>query len=276
MRYLSILIMLAVFTLPVLAQDTNPTLPVNPPPPYQAPPQCRAGLPCGAAPWELPEFPTLIVPTRVDGESAPPTTTPPPASITPSNVPPTSIPTSRWTATPQHTQTPPYTQTPPPTDRPTWTPRATWTEWPTWTVTAEWTATGEWTATAPWTETPLPTATERNTVFDDLQDQIGGISNTFSTAQAVVGATPIPLFDAEGQPAPAIESFYDDMSYFFGLVKGVNADIAGPFSPMVTVALTGMLVIIAIKMASFMLPIAAAIFGFIRKVIVLILEFIPG
>lgn len=109
-----------------------------------------------------------------------------------------------------------------------------------------------------------------------LQDQIDGVSDTFATANAAFASTPMIILDQNGTPIPQIEELFTEMDFFFGLVKGVNNDWAGPFAPLVLLSITSMLVIMTVKTLTFLLPFIAAIFGFIRKIIILILEFIPG
>lgn len=173
---------------------------------------CAFGLRCGAAPWELPQWPSLPTPSP--------------------------IPTTQITATPTPTETPSATAT---DSGPTPTP-------------------------------PPPT----ESIYDDLRDGIGEIGDMFATASGMLASTPVIVFDVDGTPVPAIDSMLADGSRVFGLVKGISSDWAGPFAPLVTLSITALLLVASVRIMTFILPLIAAVFGLVRKIIVFLLEFIPG
>lgn len=62
---------------------------------------------------------------------------------------------------------------------------------------------------------------------------------------------------------------------FFSYARGLSEDNFGPFAPLVSLTLVSLVVIVTVKITTFALPLLAALFGIIRKVIVTILEFLP-
>lgn len=62
---------------------------------------------------------------------------------------------------------------------------------------------------------------------------------------------------------------------FFGYARGLSGDTFGPLAPLVTLTITGMVLIISTKLITFMLPVLAALFGILRKLVVAVLEFLP-
>ncbi len=173
---------------------------------------CAYGLRCGAAPWELPQWPSLPTPSP--------------------------IPTVQITATPTPTNTPHPTST----------------------------------DSGPPTTPPPPT----ESVYDVLRDGVYEIGDMFATANGMLAATPLVIMDIDGTPVPSISGMLADGSRIFGLVKGISSDWAGPFSPLVTLSVIGLLVVASVRIMTFILPLIAAVFGIVRKIVVFILEFIPG
>lgn len=119
------------------------------------------------------------------------------------------------------------------------------------------------------TATPAPFATP--TDVGDLG--ITGLEDQIATLQAVIDGTPITVEDHGltteepdmGESAGAV----------FGFVLGLQGVHFGVLTPLVTFALFGMFTVIALKAGFFILPVIAVVFGFIRKIISAILEFIP-
>lgn len=128
-------------------------------------------------------------------------------------------------------------------------------------------------------DTPTPTPTFTPTVTptgfvdpDDINDAVGTVS-------AIAAGTPIEWLDGEGQPIDAFEEI-DDLALtagtFFDYVATVSeANIFGPFTPMIAFILLALVITMIIKSLTFIVPVLAAVFGFIRKIVTLVLDFLP-
>jgi hypothetical protein len=62
---------------------------------------------------------------------------------------------------------------------------------------------------------------------------------------------------------------------FFGYLRGIDTATFGPLAPLVALLITGFLVIFSVKLITFLLPIIAALFGIVRKIISAVMEFLP-
>lgn len=124
-------------------------------------------------------------------------------------------------------------------------------------------------------DTPVPTATPTPaaTFFDSSQ-----IQNQVGTLQAAVNATQIPLQDFNGTPVD-VTAVFSDMSTnsesFFSYAKGVSSLDLGILTPMLLFLFTSMLGVIVVKLFTFALPFLLAIFGLIRRIYHVIMDFIP-
>lgn len=122
------------------------------------------------------------------------------------------------------------------------------------------------------TSTPGPTATT-----NPLDIDTSPISDQLATLSAVIASTPLAVYNAEGTPVD-IEQQFDEMSQnagvFFGYAQGLGTGF-GPISPLIVFTITAFLVVLSVKILTFLMPVFAAVFGILRKVINTILEFIP-
>lgn len=122
------------------------------------------------------------------------------------------------------------------------------------------------------TWTPSPTATESASVDTDvLGDQV-------ATLGAVINSTPGTINDLNGTPVNANEVYEElgeNAGTFFGYVRGITEASFGELSPLFNFTFLGLLVVISVKLLTFLLPVGAAMFGIIRNVISLIRDFIP-
>lgn len=154
-------------------------------------------------------------------------------------------PTPSATVTLTHTPTPTLTYTP------------TYTRTPTPTLTH--------------TATPTPTITE-TPPFDptDISDQLATLENIQETQIAVEDAvgTDVNIED--------IEAYIEDAEIFFSYAKGINADIAGPFAPLVTVVIVALAMMMFVMVLKVIVPVMSFMYGLIRKTVQLILDFVPG
>lgn len=125
------------------------------------------------------------------------------------------------------------------------------------------------------TATPTYTPTATGTPFFS----VGEVNDSIATVQAITAGTPWPILDAEGTPL-ALDDQIDTLSLnvgnFFDYAAAViNANLFGPFAPLVLFLAVSFSIVLLIKAADFLVPIAAALFGGIRKVVTLVLDFLP-
>lgn len=113
------------------------------------------------------------------------------------------------------------------------------------------------------TPTPSPTGTF---IFDpsDLNDQLG-------TLQAIAGATPM---QADNPNTPA--NFGESVTLFFGYARGISTISFGVFTPIVGLIFFGFFFWLGLQVLFFLLPVISSLIGVIRKVLNLVLEFLPG
>jgi hypothetical protein len=120
------------------------------------------------------------------------------------------------------------------------------------------------------TNTPAPIPTFPN--GQEINDQV-------ATLQSVWDATAIPVYDASGTPIN-LDTSYDELGgnagTFFGYARGLSGISLGRLTPLITFFFLTFVIIITLKMTTFLFPFIATVFGLIRKIIQLILDFIPG
>jgi hypothetical protein len=120
------------------------------------------------------------------------------------------------------------------------------------------------------TSTPIPTSTPQPTLTPFFDTD--GIGQAVSTMSAISAGTTIPITNWEGTPV-ALELL--DVEQYVGYVKGIDTGIAGPFQPLLNLSIVGFLMLFLVKGSGFLLPIFMAIFGFVRKIVQLVLDFLP-
>ncbi len=116
------------------------------------------------------------------------------------------------------------------------------------------------------TETPAPPGVDLDT---------GGIDSSFATLNAIMASTPMVLLNAEGTEEPIIGDLDENASVFFSYTKGMTTDWAGPIAPLISLTLTGFVTVIGVKIITLILPLVSAVFGIVRKILSLILDFLP-
>ncbi len=120
------------------------------------------------------------------------------------------------------------------------------------------------------TATPAPTSTPNL--------DTSGISDQMGTLQSVMASTPLSVSDLNGTPVNTDDTFTElgsNAGTFFGYIRTISTVGFGQMTPLVSFAFIAMVVVISIKASGFIIPLGAAIFGIIRKVIGLILDFLP-
>lgn len=162
-----------------------------------------SGLPCGAIPWPLPEFPVLESPTP----------------------------------------------------------------WPTSIVTPTLSPTPTTTATLPPTVTPTPTV--------DIGDISGGIDNINS----LLTTTPDQLLGLDGTPVAVGTTAYGDMASnavtAVSYLKALGGADFGVITPLIQFVISIFLFMLGVKLLEISIPFVAILFGGLRKVVQVVLDFIP-
>lgn len=104
------------------------------------------------------------------------------------------------------------------------------------------------------------------------------IADQVSTLTAQLNATPYQL--EIGGTAIAPESMFDELGEnaetIFAVMHGIAGVSFGPFTPLIVVFMLSVGITALLYFSRAILTIAAAIYGFIRRLIQLILDFIPG
>lgn len=122
------------------------------------------------------------------------------------------------------------------------------------------------------TPTSAPTSTPTSGGFDS------GLNDQVATLGAVIQTTPLVINDANGTPVNTTDSF-DEMGAnagtFFGYARGLSEASFGEMSPLFNFGFLALIIVISIKLLTFLLPIGSAIFGILRNIISLVRDFIP-
>jgi hypothetical protein len=116
----------------------------------------------------------------------------------------------------------------------------------------------------------LPSATP---AFD-----VSGLNDGMGTLQAIANSTSIPINDLNGTPfssGGALATLTANTSDAFGYVRGLNDISFGPLTPLVTMMFTAALLFLVFNVGNFLLPLVMALFGVFRKIVGLILDFLP-
>lgn len=134
------------------------------------------------------------------------------------------------------------------------------------------TATATLPATATATRTPTPTVT--NTLpFDPNQ-----INQQVETLQAVMNGTDIPIQDLNGTPVSldtASATLTANTGTFWGYVKGLTTNSLGKTGQLLAFSIVVFGIVAIVKMANIGLPLLMAVWGIIRKIVQVVLDFIP-
>jgi len=122
------------------------------------------------------------------------------------------------------------------------------------------------------TVTPGGGPTPQPTGFIDL----GNLEDKVATLEAILEATEEVVEDIDGG---AFDEDSQDLSgnaqEMFGYIRGLSGVHFGPLTAPVSFLLFSLVFTLASQILFFVVPIGAAIFGFIRKIITLIMDFLP-
>jgi len=147
------------------------------------------------------------------------------------------------------------------------------TPYPTVVVTLD--ATDEPTPDVTDTAAP-PTATPYATpIWDATQD----IDEPLATIQGILDGTDEPIIGGGGAEFTfeTIGTELDaNVTLFFGYVRGVTGASFGVLTPMINFIFLVLVTVFFVAGLKLTLPVLGAVIGFLRKLIQLILEFIPG
>lgn len=129
--------------------------------------------------------------------------------------------------------------------------------------------------------TPGPTPTSLATLITGdvfptvaVVSGLNDLSDQFKTLAAVINATSVPVV-VSGTPVSASEQLNQtagNAGVFFGYVHGFSEINLGGLTPFVIFTITAFLTVITMKSLSFILPVVAAIFGLVLRVV----QFIIG
>jgi len=129
------------------------------------------------------------------------------------------------------------------------------------------------------TETPTRTPSNTPTPLATVPFDATSASNELATIQAMANATNAPVLDASGVPVNvevSVNNAVTDSVIVFGYIKGLfGVDLGNGITPLLYFSLAALLVVIGTKTITTIVPIVFLFVGFIRKIVQLILDFIP-
>jgi len=129
------------------------------------------------------------------------------------------------------------------------------------------------------TQTPGgPTATPTSVPADGGFDiDVSGINDQFATLQALAAATQ-PSVLSSGTPVnndDQMATLTNNSGTFFGYVRGVSEMNLGGLTPIFGFVILSFVTVVGVKVITLLLPVLAVLFGLLRKVISVILDFLP-
>lgn len=128
------------------------------------------------------------------------------------------------------------------------------------------------------TPTPTPTTTVTATPSPTQPFDPAAINGHVQTLQAVMNGTSVPLVNLQGTPlnlSTEVGNLQTNTGTFWSYVKGVGDTFGTQIGLMISFTFVAFGVVATTKFATLILPVLMAIWGIIRKVIIVILEFIP-
>lgn len=132
--------------------------------------------------------------------------------------------------------------------------------------------------TNPPTQTPGgATATPAPTQAGGINIDTSGINNQFATLQVMANATS-PAIIVSGtpiSPSEQLTSLTQNTSTFFGYLRGVSEINLGGLTPLIAFVTLSFVTVLSVKIITLLLPVLAVLFGFLRKIISVVLDFLP-
>lgn len=123
------------------------------------------------------------------------------------------------------------------------------------------------------TQTPLPSATPI-TPIPTTGINATNVADQIQTLQAMLTATPLAMPTQAGDLTPLELS--GNAGVFFGYFRGLADGNFGKFSELVNFFFLATIFIMSLTLLLAIVPILSGLIGFFRKLIQLILDFIPG
>jgi len=120
------------------------------------------------------------------------------------------------------------------------------------------------------TATPAPTSAG----FDI---DVSGINDQFGTLQALAEATD-PVIEVSGTPVSTTDqltTLTENSGTFFSYVRAVSDIDLGGLTPIIGFVTLSFLTVLGVKVVTLLLPVLSALFGFARKIIGIVLDFLP-
>jgi len=146
---------------------------------------------------------------------------------------------------------------------------------PTYEITAVFTPTISPTPSATFTPgTPTLTPEPTTGVMTDFTE----LGNQLATLQSSINSTPVPIM-VSGTPVNADSQYVElglNAGTFFGYVRGFTQANFGGLSTLINFVILAFVTVIGFKSISFILPIAAAIFGIILKIVQFVIRLLGG
>lgn len=127
------------------------------------------------------------------------------------------------------------------------------------------------------TITPLPgvtagpTSIPPGTLIASATFQLEGVDDQLATLEGIMNGTPIGIDGFDFDP----EELGSDAGEFFGTLKGVSELHLGPFTPLLVFFFFAFLFVMGIQASGIILPLVMSLFGFVRRIISTILDFLP-
>lgn len=91
-----------------------------------------------------------------------------------------------------------------------------------------------------------------------------------------VTPTNVVIASVTVQPSnTVIANLGTNANIFFNYARGLSGNSFGPLAPLAVLSVSGLVLILSVKLLTFFLPIISALFGIIRKIVTAILEFLP-
>lgn len=133
------------------------------------------------------------------------------------------------------------------------------------------------TAVAPNTPGPGPTPAPTNTFAPIGVNTVdaSGIGDQMATLAAMWEVTPELILNASGTPIAIGTAELTGAVTAFSYIKGLSTINLGSLSPLVAFLPLALITIIGLKVITFLLPVMVSLFGIVRKIIQLILDFLP-
>lgn len=119
---------------------------------------------------------------------------------------------------------------------------------------------------------PIPTNPPLATV-----DTVG-IIDQVATLNAIMDETPITVLDINGTPVDNATAFAEvggNAGQFFGYARTISQSSMGSFTPILNFLFLLLATVLSVKFFDFLLPVVMAVVGIVRKIIQVILDFIP-